>query len=92
MEPASCVPKQITRRASKAQERIDNALPLALPPEIVVWKPDLLSVVLEGLSHKGQDPAPDRLLRGPDTDVVPGLVSPKASHYHLTDALRPELN
>jgi hypothetical protein len=85
------VPKQIPWNVSKAPERASHALPFVLP-KIVVQSPGLLSVVLKGLSHKGQAPAPDRLLQGPDKDVVPGLVPSNASHYHLTDGLRPKLN
>jgi hypothetical protein len=86
------VPKQILWNASKAPEPARHVLPHVLPAEIWVWGPRLLSVVPEGLSHKGQDPALDRLLQGPNTDVVPGLVPSEASHYHLTDRLRPKLN
>jgi hypothetical protein len=72
----------------KAPERTGSGLPLVLSPEVVVWSPGLLPTVLKGLSHKSQNPALDRLLQSPDTDVVLGPVPFKASHYHLTDGLR----
>jgi hypothetical protein len=66
LTPEAQVPKQISQNTRKAPERTDNALPFVLLPEIVVWSPGLLPVVLKSLSHKSQNPALDRLLQSPD--------------------------
>jgi hypothetical protein len=75
------MPKQISWDTEESPERTDNALPFVLPPESVAWILGFLSVFLKGLLHKSQNPALDRLLQGPDTDVVPVFVPSETSYY-----------